>query len=231
MRRIAIVLVALAAAGCGAASTDGDEAATVSTTSALSLAPTAVITCSPSGTSVATPEVAARRDGVHVELRNETGAERLVEVGSGAAAQAEPLPAGMHARVWPLPPGEAQVTCYDPAGDPGEEDAAAAAHLEIVDPDGVWVSTELPCDAVSTAQLDYVAGAAGLQGDPVEAVRADSADRLRPGDVVERAGYPDAEDPATVRIVRDGRVISVLALVRAEDGGWLVSTVSDCGDA
>jgi len=106
----------------------------------------------------------------------------------------------------------------------------AGAPVEIVDPDGVWVSSELDCESASTATFDWIAGAPGRKGDPAEIVRAESEARLEPGDVVELAGYPEARDAPVVRIVRDGRTIAAVTLLQSDDGGWLISTTSNCDE-
>ena len=216
--------LAVALAGCGAGSADPPPDAP-SEPSGVELPATAVIVCGADGATVETPRVAASRDGVHLEIRNESGARRVVHVQAADSAQGEGFPQGVHARVWALPPGAASVTCDDPARGPGDE---PGERLQIADPDGVWVSTELDCEDIWSATLDYLAGAPGIQGEPAEAVRAASEVKLDADDVVELAGYPDAEESPAVRVVRDGSVVSVASLMPAEDGGWLVSTVTRC---
>jgi hypothetical protein len=53
---------------------------------------------------------------------------------------------------------------------------------------------------------------------------------LLPTDVVELAGYPEAQDPV-VRVVRDGATIATIEYFQATDGGWLEDSVSRCTDA
>jgi hypothetical protein len=192
---------------------------------AAELPATAVIVCGSDGAAVETPEAAASRDGVHVEVRNETGAERVVHVQSAGSVQGEGFAAGIHTRVWPLPPGSATVTCDETAGDPDLQDGAA---FEVVDPEGLWVSTELDCEEVSTAMPDYEAGTPGIPGEPTDVVRAENVADLEKSDIVEQAGYPDAEDAPVVRVVRDGRVVATVTLMATEDGGWLVATATTC---
>ena len=82
----------------------------------------------------------------------------------------------------------------------------------------------------SQPHRDYVAGAKGSPGTPVDVVRAylGERDRLRPGDVLERAGYRDADEPALVRLVRDGRVVALFSLIGDGDAGWLLSQTDAC---
>ena len=223
MIRLAILLAALAAAGCGAAA---DESSPEPAAAPEPPAPlTAVVTCGPDGAVVETPAVAARRDGVHVEIRNESRAERVVHVQSAGSVQGEGFPAGTYTRIWALPPGPATVTCDEPAGDPGEQDGAA---FEVVDPEGLWVSTELDCDEVSVAMPDYEAGTPGRKGEPADVVRSGTDLPLEESDVVEPGGYPGTVDSPVVRVVRDGRVVATVTLMPTEDGGWLVATATTC---
>jgi hypothetical protein len=219
---------ALAAAGCGAAD-DAQPGQPVAEQPPAEDEPAAaaVVVCDRAGETTLTPRVAASLDGVHVEIRNESGAERVVHVRTEDSAQGEGFPTGTHTRVWMLPPGSATVTCSDPAEDPGEQ---AGAPFEIDDPKSVWASTELDCDKVVAETIDYFVGAPGLQGEPVEVVAAADEVDIARDDVVEPAGYPDDAESPTVRVVRDGRVIAVVELVPAEDGGWLLTSVSRCDD-
>ncbi|HET9544217.1 MAG TPA: hypothetical protein VFO88_01430 [Gaiellaceae bacterium] len=230
MTRIATLLAALALAGCGAAAEQPNDPAAgagAPPPPPVSIPTTALIVCGPDGASVATPEVAASTDGVHVEIRNETQGRQIVHVQGAESGQGEGFSEGAHTRVWTLPPGSATVSCADPAD---EAPDPTGASFEIIDVDGVWVSTALDCENVSTATFDWIAGAPGVKGDPAEVVKAESEAQLEPGDVVEAAGYPEAEGFSTVRVVRDGRVISTVDLVPTDDGGWLISTTSTCDE-
>lgn len=228
MTRIATILAALALAGCGAAAEQPDDPAAGAgpPPPPASVPTTAVLVCGPDGASVETPQVAASRDGVHFEVRNESGREQVVHVQTGDSAQGEGFEVGTHTRVWTVPPGPVTVRCADAADEALEPTGAT---VEVVDPDGVWVSTALDCDGdVSTSTLDYFAGAPGLQGEPTEVVAASGEVDVAAGDVVELAGYPEDLDAPTVRVVRDGRVVAAVGLMPAEDDGWLVSTVTVC---
>ena len=81
---------------------------------------------------------------------------------------------------------------------------------------------------MAVGSIDYVAGATGEHGDPVEIARARLRDRLKEGDVVRAAGYPE-EPERHVIVVRDGSTVADLKYIRDEAGtGWLVDTESTC---
>jgi hypothetical protein len=71
-----------------------------------------------------------------------------------------------------------------------------------------------------------VPGARG-EDDPLAAAKGALAPYMRDGDVVERAGYPDAEAP-TYRLVRAGETLATVSLFEDGAGGWLADTVTGC---
>jgi hypothetical protein len=163
--------------------------------------------------------VRAQGDGVHVIVTNTSGGDLSFQWDLGG----ENAPIGKHELVLTLPPGVTGVRCQDPGEDAGPP--GAYVDLEIVDPDGVYVSTELSCDEVTGWFADYGPDATG-DPDPVQSAR-DHLHGLEPGDVVEAAGYPEDETPQ-VRVVRDRQVIAVLEYFPDGKGGWLESTGNAC---
>lgn len=216
------VLLALSACGQEPAAEPGDV--TGGPEPAPALPDLARVVCEADGTRVETPAVRPRGDGIHVELVNETGAER-----SFAATSAEggglgvAAPTGKSVQVLDLEPGALTVACPDPGT--GEGDGAP---LEIVDENGIWVSTLLDCGQAFSQVVDFAPDARGETSDPVEAARtALEGYRLEPDDVLEPAGYPETELPK-VRLVRDGEVLAVVQLVDDGAGMLLVSMLSGC---
>ncbi len=126
--------------------------------------------------------------------------------------------------------GTIEIGCYPDDDALGEPDLQ---ELELVDDDVIYRSVELDCDMVSTGISDYVQDALGAEGDPVELARRDFESALEgglePDDVVERAGYPESDQPI-VRLVRDDGVIATVEYRGAEGGGWLEETLSRCED-
>jgi hypothetical protein len=160
------------------------------------LADVARIECSESGVSV-TPRVRARPDGVHVLVVTRSERMHVTLMGPDGG-----LGGADGAVVHPFPPGRVEARCYDT-----ELDRTRVAPFEVVDEEGVWISTNLSCRSILRTIPEY-AGEPGKGPDPVEAARENFADRLRPGDRVEAAGYPRARN-RQVRIVRDDEVLAV----------------------
>ena len=218
------------------------------------------IVCEPSGEArVVTPRVAARPGGVHFVIDNRIGADTEygysessgssvpTTLGSGRA------PAGESEHVKGFPPGEVQIVCYEPsARDYGrsagnEQSYAEPDHgiLEVVDPENVFRSAGLVCAEGETGTA-FVYGAGGEGGeeeytaeptitvqsnDPVAIARHTLAHRLRPGDLVELAGYPESRDPdgpKVVRVVRDDRVVAAIEYLRDSGGDWTESSNKFC---
>lgn len=181
------------------------------------------VTCLRDGTQLHTPVVEARSDGVHVRVDNLAG-EGVSINGLGWDFEQ-----GISEAVLSTPPGTLQIACWPYRDHNGKEPDAVG--LKITDPDGHWIPTELDCGdgMISQSISDFAAGASGRKGDPVEIVRS-ALRGLEPGDAVERAAYPDQDEPV-VRIVRRERVIGVAGLSRSEEGGYLFGGFSSCADA
>jgi hypothetical protein len=224
-RLLVLALVAaLGLSACGAGSTDAlpEEADELP---ASPVPDVARIVCVEEGAArVETPAVKPQGDGVHLEIVNETGGERAFSAtdaqGGGLGGNA---PTGTSTQVVDLGPGTLTVSCEEPETEPGPGEP-----LEVVDEDGVWVSTRLDCEEQFSAVLDYVMGAEGESADPLDAARKGlEGYRIEPDDVFELAGYPEAES-INVRLVRDGESLAVVHLVPDGAGKWLVDMVTGC---
>jgi len=188
-------------------------------------APFVEIVCTKDGgTRLWTPVVEVQPDGVHVDVENRAG-EPTSFFGLGNLDVNE----GRHKDVINEPPGRMKVACY-PFSQHESDTEPVKYDLELVDPEGHWVSTELECEPDSMAQgtiNDYASPLdGGLSKDPVELVHA-GVTGLEPDDVVELAGYPEAEIP-TVRVLRDERVIATFDFIQADDGGLAIETSELC---
>jgi hypothetical protein len=95
-----------------------------------------------------------------------------------------------------------------------------------VDPDGLYVPVGLDCASVVGEAGSYADGATGYTGDPVQIAR-DHLSGLEFDDLVERALYPESEQPV-VRVVRDGAVVATVRFF--DDGPGLARRFSRCAD-
>jgi hypothetical protein len=193
----------------------------------------AEVVCEPSGPRVLTPVVRPQQDGVHVQVRSTF--DQAVSVSLHAVSgggQGDGGPPGAFELVFSVGPGDLIVTCSP--GDADHGDPEWQAPMDVVDPQGLFVPYRLDCASGFVEQVsDFVSGAGGTPGDPVEITRRSLRQWLESSDVVERAGYPserDSTQEAIVRVVREGRVIFALHYRSDEQGGWLEDTRESCAD-
>ena len=187
-------------------------------------APFVEIVCTEDGdTRLWTPVVEVQADGVHLDLENRAG-----EPTSFFDLNLD-VDEGRHKAVVSEPPGKLRVACY-PDSQHSSDAKPVRYDLELVDPKGHWISTELECEPNSMVQStisDFARPLGdGMSKDPLELVR-EGVKGLEADDAVELAGYPEAEMP-TVRVVRDDRVIATFGFIRADDGGLAIETSELC---
>lgn len=201
---------------------DGDRLPGIADGSSPADVPTAVhLSCDGQTTTLDTPRARPHADGIHIVVTNTSEYDLALEIRDLAGENA---PVGRHEIVLPGAPGTIELRCLDPV------DAAVPpggyVAVEVVDPDGVFVPTELACGEVTGWYADFAPDAVG-DPDPVESVR--SHEWVEPGDVVEPAGYPEAQT-RLVRVVRDGEIVAVLEFMPDAQGGWLEVSGNACGD-
>jgi hypothetical protein len=217
--RLALAVALLTLAGCAeeAPRSDVREGRPVA-------APFVEIVCTEDGgTRLWTPVVEVQPDGVHVDVDNRAGEPTSF---FGLSVDVDE---GRHKAVVSEPPGKMRVACYPYSQH--ESDAKPVRYkLELVDPKDHWISTELECEPDSLVQSTISDFAhpldQGMSKNPIELVR-EGVRGLEADDVVELAGYPEAEIP-TVRVVRDGRVIATFGFIQADDGGLAIETGDLC---
>ena len=223
---LVVALLGLTACGAGddAESGDGGAAESTEPEPTSTLPDVARLVCDEDGARLETPSIRPQADGVHFDVENKTEGERSLSIqnvqGTGVGMG---VPPGASRQVLDVEPGDVTVSCSDPAVEPGPGET-----LEVVDEDGVWVSTRLECEEQFSQVVDYIQGATGETSDPLQAARkAVEGFQLEETDVFERAGYRGAET-ARVRMVRDGEPIAVVDLIDDGNGKWLVSMVTGC---
>jgi hypothetical protein len=183
------------------------------------------ITCTrDGGTELSAMQVEATPDGVHAHVANRSGEPASL---NGLGTDVDP---GSSDIVTATPPGEVDVACWPFSGHDGPEPDTTT--LEILDPNAYFRSSELECegDLAWSQDNDFVAGATGTPGQPIDIAR-DRVRGLEPSDELVGVGYAEREGAAAVAIVRDGATIGVVSFTRADDGGWLLSGGSGCDDA
>lgn len=220
---VLVLALALGLSACGAAE-EADPVSAPHESQPAALPGIARVVCDEDGTRVETPAVKPQGDGIHVEIVNNAAGERSFSLtsveGGGMGLGAPP---GTSSQIVDLGPGPLTVSCTDPA-----DEVEGGEPLEIVDEDGIWVPTTLGCPDQFSQVIDYVAGAKGETSDPIEAARkAVEGYGLEADDVLERAGYPDAET-VRVRLVRNGENLAVIDLMDDGSGKWLVGMVTGC---
>jgi hypothetical protein len=184
------------------------------------LSATATVECSESGTKLITPEVTAQVDGVHILVKNQLSLNPGLSIkydGGGAGFNIKED--GITNIVAPVPPGPLLVRC----GPLDSDHVATASQVVVLDPDGIFVTTNLAC--TETASL----GTSGIGADAIEAARRALLPVVQEGDVVQVAGYPEAV-PRSVRLVRDGSVLAVVTVREKGQGTWNTEDVRACAD-
>jgi len=186
---------------------------------ATSPSPALTVDCTESGTTTASDSVAVQPDGVHFQVHS-AAAGRSFQVDDVGGDNA-PSPEGE--LIWPLAPGSIRIWCGPT--DPTDADWVT---VRVVDPAGVYVPVQLSCETAAHGSLDYGAESPGDHGDPV-AITRHRLHGLRPGDVVEAAGYPARDEERKVRVTRNGKILVVATYTAAADGGWLLTGTDTCG--
>jgi hypothetical protein len=192
----------------------------------------AEIRCDGTTLELVTPFVRPQRDGVHLRFVNTGTAELGYSINAAGGGAGAGGPPGASEDVYTFAPGRATITCSDPYGREDPSEIPHEHHLTIVDPEGLYVPTDLdgcPDGEQFSYVADFAPDAKGEPGDPVDVAREHlrANHRLAPDDTVERAGYP-AEPTVRVRMVRDGKTVVVVDLSPANGGGWLVGSGSGC---
>jgi hypothetical protein len=199
-----------------------DPPATASSSPALiAVVDTLDVGCDGDDTTILTPTVQARPDGVHLRVDNTSGGPLgLVWAGGG-----ENAPRGESAHLLDIPPGPARVRCTDI--DASGAGATGWGSFTVLEPPG-WISAaELDCPTQSIGIVDYVAGAVGVDDPLADAIR--TAEEISTADDVDvmTVGYVTAHERSFV-VREDGVPTMILEYVSDGHGGWLRSTTTSC---
>ncbi len=187
----------------------------------------AVLVCDENGTHADTTEVQAQGDGVHLVVQNRLPYDPgLIVAFDGEGTGRDLEPDGVTRLTLAIPPGGFTVACRLGPDMPVEDVLSVAPRLQVVDPEGLYVSPTLECSGETVGE---VASPGGVEAgtDPVQVATDALAHFLAPDDVVEVAGYPEAV-PRLMRVIRGGSVIMRVELVLREDGTWTSDVVERC---
>lgn len=212
------------------------------------LADVAAVVCGQEGTRVEPAAVRARADGVHLRVQNSADGERMLLVYEHGSEIVTP---GTFDIIKTVPPGEVKVACVGP-GEPEtseELDEAGGTYwpypgedewvvFEVFDTDRLWTDDTPACAHYTAWHADYPWDLddepmpEGEKGNLVDLAVRDLPAQLgelgviRPGDVVEQAGY--LEVSGRVRLVRDGETIAIIGYRPDGRGGWHFGGVEFC---
>jgi hypothetical protein len=219
---LAMLVIGLAVAGCGEAR--AEPPATAPSSPSGSLPDVAVVDCTADGTTLATPSVRPQPDGIHVELRHQSGDPATLSTDQGGGWKpGDDI-------VLTAPPGDVRMGCMTDAdwnADPPDQRGWVALHVD--DPDHVWVDDRTVGDRCSGSAIDYGAEARGVPLAELPASAHKAFHDVQPDDVVGPAGYP-RQQPVEYRLVHDGEVRAVARYFDDGHGGWLLEGVDDCRD-
>lgn len=181
-----------------------------------------VVACDGTRTAIETPAVKAQADGIHVRFRNVSGhlVDFSIEDATGLGGLGDSVPAVGGTFVYPFGVGLYRLGC-----------GGANMAFAVVDPDGHYTPADLACGTSGTVgSAEYGPDARGPRGAVLDVARLELRG-LRPGDIVEAAGYPMAAGTRLVRVVRGGQVVAVIGYEDDGHGGWLTGTTRTCPGA
>jgi hypothetical protein len=229
---MAVTFLAVGMAGCQQATKPPPVAATAAT--AATPAPQVLeVVCGKTGTSVSTPRIVAAADGVHLRVRDESGAGGTYlgysygeNMGFGGGDPAGP---GTISRVLTMPPGPGRLQCSHDNG--ATKDRAVA--IEVLDPAGYFRSgalAALGCTPPELSLIDWVHPSGG--GSTADEALADLVRPLGKPVTPERVqnGYAAAAGQTYV-LRRSGRPWATALVTRSGPNAYTASLGSLCGPA
>lgn len=190
----------------------------------------AALVCDVNGTRVATSEVQAQEDGVHLVVENRLPHDPgLIVAFDGQSVGQNLEPDGVTRLALAIPPGGATVACRLGPDVPVQDVLEEAPRLQVIDPRGLWVTSALECPAGIVGEVASSRGVDEPSTDPVHVATDALRPFLSPDDLIETAGYPEAL-PRVMRLLRAGRVVMRVELLLRDDGTWMADLVERCAD-
>jgi hypothetical protein len=181
----------------------------------------AEIICEADGsTTILTPRVLVQPDGVHVHTVSHL--DEPAEI-IDLSHDVDP---GETEWVSHTPPGTVETAC-NPFSQHDSGEAPPTVPVEILDPDGIYVTGEIQCSGTSSAGIGDFAEAP-LDVGPVPLGEARAAIRgLDDDDQLLHAGYPKQRD-ASVIVRRHGQIVASFGFVTFDGQEWVIEGSQIC---
>jgi hypothetical protein len=186
----------------------------------------AIVECDGQGISIQQGTVAARPDGVHVQVINTS--DRTLAFNASDTDEFHDVPPGTSTFVesFFFGPGWHYVAC----GPGGRLADGFTEKIHVVDPSEAWSPTDLICPGAQ----QWGRQTSNEGDDPIEVARA-AMDvvgvapdgRVRAGDDLRFAGYRESPSRRVVLLIRDGQPIEEVWM-EAQEGGWSVTLINGC---
>ena len=185
---------------------------------AADIATRAELTCAADGSaSLSSDTLQPQPDGIHIRVVNE-----LDEPVSVEGFDASP---GRTNYVFATGPGTMELMCW-PFSEHSSGDEPDRFLLEIVDPLGLYVDGELPCQINSSTTSEYPEAPIDEGPPPLDVARK-VIEGLQLDDVLRVDGYPEQEGGSVI-VIRDGEIVATYGIKRFEGKPWDVITGSAC---
>ena len=188
------------------------------------------VVCTGDGMQLASTEVAAQSDGVHVDIEDgsaEASQWRVMVFGKSDGRFGSFIAGGPGKVIFPIPPTVAYAKCGDTS--PNDPSEPGVTPFRVIDPNHFWVSEALVCDdPVDARGFRAEAGAlSDLEQTAEDAIR-DHVRGVLPTDEVLAGGYGSGPDTAWMIVRRSGNVLAGFQVVRASDDRWGVHWGDTC---
>lgn len=193
------------------------------------------LVCDQDGMTALDPEVAARPDGVYLEVLNQTTRrEFYISKPDGRDNEGGGLsPMGITKITTSMPPGEIYVSCFGKGEDISHQQRLEGrAVITVVDPDRLWVPPELDCSIDDRDRIVDDSVPEGAETDVDGLIRA-IVPGIQQEDQIRKAGYPLTQSGVQPRIIiRDGLRLATVMLEPEDEGyeTW-VAFVNACHES
>ena len=185
---------------------------------AADIATRATLSCGSDGSAaLSTDTLQPQPDGTHLTVINE-----FDEPVSVAGFDADP---GTTNYVFTGGPGTMELMCW-PFSEHGSGEEPDRLRLEIVDPLGLHVDGELPCEIESHTISEYFEDPVDEGPPPLDVARR-VIEGLLPDDVLRVDGYPEQEGGSVI-VIRGGEIVASYGIKRFKGETWDLISGNAC---